>query len=169
MTSHHFHSFSNKNCFIFLEHSGFPVVTFLSIIIKKTSVEANINVAAIFTQHFVSSIIVHNWSFCDNCVYLIDLQANNLGLDNATYMPINQQVSLVVESLLRNPWIGGSNPGGNYISFSVSRRMNPFSSENVHFVPLMGINVNVFEDCCEVNNAIQPFRIIVCFVSFISI
>ena len=40
---------------IFLQHSGFPpVVTFnWHIFIKKTSVEADVNVAAIFTQHFV--------------------------------------------------------------------------------------------------------------------
>ncbi len=53
MTSHNFNSFSDvKN--IFLEHSGFPpVLTFLSHFYQKTSVEANVNVAAILTQHFV--------------------------------------------------------------------------------------------------------------------
>ncbi len=44
-------------------------VTFLAIfLIKKTCVEANLNVAAVFTQQFV-----HNSSFCDNCVSLVDL------------------------------------------------------------------------------------------------
>ncbi len=44
--------------------------------------------------------------------------------------------SSVVKSLLRNPWIGGSNPGGNYTAFLVSRRMNHFSSENWSFFTL---------------------------------
>ncbi len=40
---------------LYTEHSGFnPVVTFLrTFLSKKTSVEANVNVVAIFTQHFV--------------------------------------------------------------------------------------------------------------------
>ena len=37
--------------------------------------------------------------------------------------------SSAVESSLSNPWIGGSNHGET-ISISISRRMNPFSSEN---------------------------------------
>ncbi len=49
---------------------------------------------------------------------------------------ISESDSSVVESSLRNPWIGGSNPGGNYTSFSVSRRMNPFTSENCSFCTL---------------------------------
>ena len=39
---------------IFLQHSGLPpVVTFLSQLSKRHSVVADVNVAAIFTQHFV--------------------------------------------------------------------------------------------------------------------
>ncbi len=44
--------------------------------------------------------------------------------------------SSVVESSPHKPWIGGSNPGGNYTSFSVSRRLNPCLLKTVHFVPL---------------------------------
>ncbi len=59
----------DETIFKMLEHSGFrPVVTFLSHLIKKTSVVTNVNVAAIFTQYFVRKL-----SFFDNCVHLIDL------------------------------------------------------------------------------------------------
>ena len=52
-------------------------------------------------------------------------------------MTTHQSDSSVVESSLRNPWIGDSNPGGNYTSFSVSRTMNTFfSSENCSFCTL---------------------------------
>ncbi len=40
------------------------------------------------------------------------------------------QIAQRIERSLCNPRIEGSNPSGNYTSFSVSRRMNPFSSEN---------------------------------------
>ncbi len=40
------------------------------------------------------------------------------------------------DSLPRNPWIEGSNPSGNYTSFSVSCRSNPFSSKNCSFCTL---------------------------------
>ncbi len=49
---------------------------------------------------------------------------------------ISEPDSSMVESSLRNPWIGGSNPSRNYTSFSVSRRINPFSSENCSFCTL---------------------------------
>ncbi len=41
---------------------------------------------------------------------------------------ITKSDSSAVESSTRNPWIGGSNPGGNYTYVLVSRRMNHFPS-----------------------------------------
>ena len=49
---------------------------------------------------------------------------------------ISKSDSSAVECSPRNPWIGGSNPGGNYTSFSASGRVNPFSSENCSFCTL---------------------------------
>ena len=56
-------------------------------------------------------------------------------------MPIHKQVRYsAVESSPHNAWIGDSNPGGNYTSFSVSHRINSFSSENCSFCTLNAIN-----------------------------
>ena len=49
---------------------------------------------------------------------------------------ISKSGSSVVDRSLRNPWIGGSNPGGNYTSFSVECIL--FPPKTVHFVPLTG-------------------------------
>ncbi len=64
-----FNSFSDD---FFVEHPGFPpVVTFLSHFYQKTSVEANVHVAAIFALYFLRNC--SQFVICDNCVYLIDL------------------------------------------------------------------------------------------------
>ena len=103
------------------------------IFIKKTSVEASVNVAAIFAQHFVRncSQFVILWQ-----LHRLDWFVNKLFGTWYTLLLcpfISKSDSSVVESSLRNPWIGGSNPGGKYTSFSVSRRMHPFSYENCSF------------------------------------
>ncbi len=46
---------------------------------------------------------------------------------------VSKSDSSAVENSFRNPYIEGSNPGGNYTSFLVTRRMNPVSSENNSF------------------------------------
>ena len=64
--------------------------------------------------------------------------------DSSTSNHIKNQEFLVtpninsksIESSPRYPWIEGSNPGGNYTSSSVSRKMNPFSSEKGSFCTL---------------------------------
>ena len=139
MTSQNFNSFSDEKKY-FLRTLRIPsycniLVTFLS---KKTSVEANV-----MLLQFVHSIvfeIVHNLSFCNNSVYLIDLYTMNLTPDiRYTLCPfIHKSDSVAIESSPRgNSWVEGSNPGGNYASFSVSRRMNLFPLKTVHFVPLI--------------------------------
>ncbi len=74
--------------------------------------------------------------------YILDWFVNNVRLDIRyfhAHSSASQIAQCMVESSLRNPWIGGSNPGGIYSSFSVSYRMNPFSSENCSFCTLKPI------------------------------
>ncbi len=109
--------------------------------------EAN-NVAAIFTQHFVRN--------CSQFVILWQLRRSDWFVNKLfgtwyaliLYPFISESDSSVVESSLRNPFIGGSNTGGNYTSFSVSRRMNPFSSENCSFCTLKESTVLSAEVFC---------------------
>ncbi len=101
---------------IFLEHSGFPpVVTFLAHFYQKRRVEANVNVADIFTQHVVRN--------CSQFVILWQLRIPDWLVNNVfcTWYTLFlcQSGSSVVDRSLRNPWIGDSNPGGNYTSFSL--------------------------------------------------
>ncbi len=60
------------------------------------------------------------------------------------YVPvISKSNSLVVKWSPRNPWIKGLNPGGRYTSFSVSHRINPFSSENCSFCTLRSFAIDL--------------------------
>ncbi len=106
-------------------------VTFLSYLYQKDSVVSNVNVAAIFTQLFDRN--------CSQLVIFWQLRTVEWFVNKgicAWYTLIFWTIiscksnSSVVESLPRKLWIGSSNPSGNYTLFSVSRRMNPFSSEN---------------------------------------
>ena len=101
---------------------------------RKNVCRSYVNVAAIFTQpicsklftiirHFVT--IAYTWLICKLCIFTW------YRLLLCTF--ISKSASSVAESSPRNPWIGCPNPGGNYNSFSVSRRLDPFSSENCSF------------------------------------
>ena len=93
---------------------------FCHIFIKKISVVANVYVAANFTQYFVR-----------NCLQLVIFwQLHTLhwfvNKDFCTWYTlivcpfISKSDTSAVWSSPRNLWIEGSNPGGNYTSFSVT-------------------------------------------------
>ena len=104
------------------------------IFIKKTSVEANVNVVTIFTHRFVRN--------CSEFVSLWQLRTLHWFVNNVFVLDIRYfyTQSWAVKSSPRNPWIEGSNPGGNYTYSSVSRRINLFPPKTVLFVPLRGLS-----------------------------
>ncbi len=87
--------------------------------------------------HSILFEIVHNLSFSDNCVYSNDLKTKPFVLDICPF--ISKSDRPAVKSSPHNPWIEGSNPAGKYTSFLVSRRLNPFSSENCSFCTLKSL------------------------------
>ena len=74
--------------------------------------EANVNVTAIFAQHFVP---IHNLSFCEKLICKQTIKGLDIRYFHAHYSSASQIAQWY--SLPHNPWIGGSNPGGNYASF----------------------------------------------------
>ncbi len=121
LTSQNFNSFSDeKNIFRTLKILSCCI--FLVTFFSKRHLWKLMLMLLLFL-HIILFEIVHNLSFCDNSVDLIDLKTNYLGLDidpTLLLCPfISELDSSVVESSLRNPWIGGSNPGRNYTFFSV--------------------------------------------------
>ncbi len=114
LTSQNCDSFYTRKKY-FWEHSGFPpVVTFLAHFYQK-----DMCWSWFFTQHFVRN--------CSQFVILWQLRipewiVNNLLCTWYTlfWCPfISKSSGSVVDRSFRNPWIGGSNPGGNNTSFSV--------------------------------------------------
>ncbi len=89
MTSQNFNSFYTRKKY-FLEHSGYPpVVTFLAYFLSKRYVWKIMLMLLIFL-HTILLEIVHNLSFNDNCVYLIDFVNNVLSLIYFIFIPIQQ-------------------------------------------------------------------------------
>ena len=116
-------------------------VTFLSHFIKKASVEAIVNIAAICTQHFVRNCSQFDilWQLRRLDWFVNKLFGTWYTLSLLLCPFISESDSSVVKSSLRNPWIWGSNPGGTILPFQYHVEWIPFPPKTVHFVPLSNI------------------------------
>ena len=98
---------------------------------------------------FLHSILfetVHNLSFCDNCVHLIDLWTRYLTLDN--YTPLLCPFINKSDSVENSPRNRGSRvrvPAGTILVFQYHVEWILFPPKTEHFVPL-----NLFERCYKI-------------------
>ena len=104
--------------------------------------------------HSMMFEIVHDLSFCDNCVHLIFV--NNVFGTWYTLLLcplISKSNSWAVKCLPRNPWIEGSNPAKTVLPFQYHEEWILFPPKTAHFVPLndlIWINLRKFCKITEI-------------------